>query len=150
MQLVVSVHDPAAAEQCAACAAMGELVLVCISQWLAVECMSVAIAAHHAHTGAATLGIIHKQGCVVAAEVVNLPPQLDKLAFVLVSRRLSVLDSVEGVDTGGQTHACVCGAGYEWRGMLSLEVRYASLQLAVRLLVGVHFALCLSELSVCS
>ena len=68
---------------------------------------------------------------------------------MLVSCRLGVLDGVEGVDAGGQTHARACGAGCERRGVLLLEVRYASLQLAVRLLVGMRFAPRLGELCAC-
>ena len=110
-------------------------------RWLALERTSVVTAACHTHTGAATLRIIRKQGCVAAAEVIDLLLQLNKLALAFVSRRLSVLDSVEGVDAGGQIHACVCGVGCEWCGVLSLELRYATLQLTVDLFVGMCFAL---------
>ena len=56
-----------------------------------------AIAARHTRTGAATLGIVREQGCVVAVEVVDLPPQLDELALALVSRRLGVPGSLSVV-----------------------------------------------------
>lgn len=84
------------------------------------------------------------------AEVIDLLLQLDKLMLMLMSCCLSMLDSVEGVDAGGQTQAHVCSTGCKWRGMLLFEVCYVLLQLTVRLLVGVHFMLHLSELPVCS
>ena len=139
--LVESVHECGAAEQCATPIALGN-----VSSMMHVRIC-------HAHTRAVMFGICRKQGCVLvsqAVEVVNLPLQPAKLMLMCMSHHLSVLDSVEGVDAGGQTQACACGAGCEWHGVLSFEVCYVLLQLTVRLLVGVHFALCLSELSVCS
>jgi hypothetical protein len=55
VQPVASVHEPGAAEQRAARVALGDAPM--LLQWLALECASAAIAARHARTGAATLGI---------------------------------------------------------------------------------------------
>ena len=137
MQLVMSVHERGAAEQCAASRALGDVsgathVRIC-----------------HACAGAVTFSICHEQGCVFAVEVVDLLLQLDNFVLTLVSCRLGVFDSVGGVDAGGQTHACVCGAGCKRRGVLSLKHCYVLLQLTVRLFVGMRLLSCLSELCVC-
>jgi len=92
VQLAASVYECGAAEKRATCVALGDAPMLWL--WLAFERTSVASAARHARTGAATLGIVREQGCVVAAEVVDLLLQPDVLALVLLSRRLGVLDSV--------------------------------------------------------
>ena len=98
--LVASVHEPRAAEQCATHIALGNVPMP--QQQLVLQCVSVVCAVHHVHTGAATFSISHKQGCVAAVEVVDLLSQLSNLTLVLVSCCLSMFDSIEGVDTGGQ------------------------------------------------
>ena len=56
VQFIVGVHEPRAAEQRAAHVALGDVPM--LLRRLALECMSVAIAARHACAGAATLGIV--------------------------------------------------------------------------------------------
>ena len=105
VQLAASVYECGAAEQRAACVALGDAPMLWL--WLAFERTSVASAARHARTGAATLGIVREQGCVAAVEVVNLPPQLDNLALVFVSHQLSGLGSTETVSVEGWTCSVV-------------------------------------------
>ena len=137
VQLVESVREPWAAEQRAASIALGDV------------SGATRVRIRHARAGAATFGICREQGCVFAVEVVDLPLQLDKLVLVFVSCRLGVLGGVEGVDFGRQIHAFARSVGREQRGVLSLELCYAPLQLAVCLPVGMRLASCLGELCAC-
>ena len=101
MQLVASVHEPRAAEQCATCVALGNVPM----PWrrLALQHASVVHAVCHICAGAATFSISCEQGCVAAVEVMDSLLQLNKLTWLFVSRRLGRPGSMHAVSVEGRT-----------------------------------------------